>query len=124
MKKVSKTIFHADDDTFYLEFVHDIFSPSHFVLKTCSGKHLLKHLECMLADLIILDVDMPEMDGWETIKHLKINDETKDIPVIFLSGNSTREMIEKGLSLGAVDYITKPCMPSELLRKVNTLLYA
>ena len=124
MEKVSKTIFHADDDTFYLEFVHDIFSPFYCVLKTCSGKHLLKHLECMLADLIILDGDMPEMDGWETIKHLKLNEATKNIPVIFLSGNSDNEMIEKGLSLGAADYITKPCIPEELSKRVNSLLNA
>jgi DNA-binding response OmpR family regulator len=78
----------------------------------------------MLADLIILDVEMPDMDGWETIMHLKKNDSTKHIPVIFLSGNSSLEEIKKGLLLGAVDFITKPFQPDELLDRVNSLLYA
>jgi len=123
MGKVSKTIYHADDDTLYLDLVHGILDPFHFVLTCYSGKHLLEQLECMLADLIILDVEMPEMDGWETIKRLKANTATKNIPVIIFSGNNNFEDIKKGLSLGAVDYITKPCQPDDLIDKVNSLLY-
>jgi DNA-binding response OmpR family regulator len=64
------------------------------------------------------------MDGWETIMHLKKNDTTKNIPVIFFSGSDSREEIEKGLSLGAVDYITKPCIPNDLIERVHSQLYA
>ena len=124
MEKASKIIFHTDDDTLYLKLVHDILDPFYFVMMCYSGKHLLEHLECMLADLIILDIEMPEMDGWETIKHLKKNDVTKNIPVVFYSGNSSPEEIEKGYSLGAVDFIKKPCLPNDLLNRVNSLLYA
>ena len=123
MKITSKTIIHVDDDTLYLEFVHSILSPFHFVMRSCSAECLLDYLKCMYADLIILDVEMPEMDGWETIKHLKRNDETKNIPVIFFSGSDSREDIEKGLSLGAVDYITKPCLPNELIKRVHLQLH-
>ena len=124
MKITKKTIIHVDDDNLYLDFVHYIFSPFNFVVRSCSGKRLLEYLECINADLIILDVEMPEMDGWETIMHLKKNDATKNIPVIFFSGSDSREEIEKGLSLGAVDYITKPCIPDELIERVHSLLYA
>ena len=59
-------------------------------------------------DLILLDVKMPEMDGYEVIKKLKESEETKHIPVIFVTANDTTEDEEKGLLAGAVDYITKP----------------
>jgi len=123
MNKVSKTIYHADDDTFYLEFVYNIFNPFHLVLPSYSGKHIIDQLNCMLADLIILDVDMPEMDGLKTIEHIKKNEKTKNIPVIFFSGNKSLEIMKKCLILGATDFITKPCSPEELKEKVDSLLY-
>ena len=124
MSTITKTIIHVDDDYFYLDLIYEIFSSSSFVMRFCSGKRLLKYLEFLHADLIILDVEMPDMDGWETIMHLKKNDATKNIPVIFLSGSSSRAEIEKGLSLGAADYITKPCIPDDLVQRVYSKLYA
>ncbi|HIJ84573.1 MAG TPA: response regulator, partial [Magnetococcales bacterium] len=73
-------------------------------------------------DLILLDVMMPEMDGFEVIKQLKANTETADIPVIFLTARSETNDEERGLELGAVDYITKPISPPILLSRVHNHL--
>jgi len=124
MEDYSKIILHADDDPFNLKFVHNLLDPFYLVMTCYSGKHLLEHLECMCANLILLDVEMPEMDGWETIKCLKENNATKNIPVVFLSGNDSREEMEKGLSLGAADFIVKPFKYNDFLERVNSLLYA
>ncbi len=71
-------------------------------------------------DLILLDVKMPEMDGYEVIKKLKESEETKHIPVIFVTANDTTEDEEKGLLAGAVDYITKPVRSAIVKARVAT----
>jgi CheY-like chemotaxis protein len=73
-------------------------------------------------DLVLLDIMMPEMDGFEVCKTLKNNPKTANIPIIFLSAKSKNEDIEKGFELGGVDYITKPFNPNELLSRVGTHL--
>ncbi|CAN5495928.1 two-component system response regulator [soil metagenome] len=74
-------------------------------------------------DLILLDVMMPEMDGYETCRHLKAEPETADIPVIFLTAKSQVADEEMGLKLGAVDYISKPISPPIVLARVATQLH-
>jgi sigma-B regulation protein RsbU (phosphoserine phosphatase) len=71
-------------------------------------------------DLILLDIMMPQMDGYEVCRRLKADTKTQDIPVIFLTAMSEAEDEEKGLSLGAVDYITKPISPSITLARIQT----
>lgn len=73
-------------------------------------------------DLILLDVMMPELDGYETCRRLKANPETADIPVIFLTAKIQPEDEETGLRLGAADYITKPISPAIVLARVDTQL--
>ena len=73
-------------------------------------------------DLILLDVMMPEMDGFEACRHLKADPATDDIPIIFLTARTETDDIVRGLELGAVDYITKPFNQTELLRRVQTHL--
>lgn len=75
-----------------------------------------------LPDLILLDVMMPEMDGWDTCKKIKENPRTKDIPVIFLTAKSEVEDVVRGFDSGGVDYITKPFNSRELLARVKTHL--
>jgi putative two-component system response regulator len=72
--------------------------------------------------IILLDIDMPEMNGYEAIKILKSNPETKDIPVIFLTAKNESENELEGLSLGAIDYITKPFNPALLLKRIEVHL--
>lgn len=87
-----------------------------------NGKQALDTVDKIKPDLILLDVMMPIMDGHETIRHLKSNDKTKDIPVIFLSAKTETEDIITGFELGAVDYVTKPFIGKELVARVKTHL--
>ncbi len=75
-----------------------------------------------LPDLILLDIMMPDIDGYEVCRRLKADPATADIPVIFLSALGETEDKVKGLHLGAVDYITKPFQPDEVIARVNTHL--
>ena len=85
---------------------------------------LFENLEHDIPDLILLDVEMPEMDGFETIRRLKADNRWKDIPVIFLTAKSDEESERKGFSLGAVDYITKPFSGPLLQKRIsNQILY-
>ncbi len=87
-----------------------------------NGEQALKTVSRVKPDLILLDIMMPEMDGHEVCRRLKQQEETWNIPVIFLSAKSETEDIIKGFELGAVDYITKPFIGSELLARVKTHL--
>ncbi|MFB2919376.1 MULTISPECIES: PAS domain S-box protein [Aerosakkonema] len=84
-----------------------------------SGETALKQIETILPDLILLDVMMPEMDGFETFQALKNKPESQDIPVIFMTGLSDRVHKVNTLTLGAVDYITKPFVNEEVLARIN-----
>mgnify|MGYP006414143001 FL=1 len=87
-----------------------------------NGKQALESVQKVHPDLILLDVMMPEMDGFETCQHLKADPETADIPVIFLTAKIETDDIVKGFELGAVDYVTKPFTATELLRRARTHL--
>ena len=73
-------------------------------------------------DLILLDINMPDMNGFEVCKALKSQDESNSIPIIFLSARSDVENIVKGFEMGGVDYITKPYLPKEVLARIKTHL--
>lgn len=87
-----------------------------------SGKQALATIEKAKPDLILLDIMMPEMDGFEVCTEIKSNPDYKDISIIFLTGKSDADEIVKGFSLGASDYITKPFQKSELMARVKTQL--
>jgi putative two-component system response regulator len=89
------------------------------VITVPSGEKLLRALKNVKPDLILLDIDMPGMSGFEAIKELQADPETANIPVIFLTGKNEVENELKGLSLGAVDYITKPFSQPLLLKRVE-----
>ncbi|BAY75642.1 response regulator receiver sensor signal transduction histidine kinase [Nostoc linckia NIES-25] len=113
----------VDDTTTNLEIVLDILTNAGFQVATeVNGEKALKQVESRLPDLILLDVMMPKIDGFETCKKLKENPETCDIPVIFMTGNSDTDSKIKGLNIGAVDYITKPFHEEELLARIKTHL--
>jgi len=87
-----------------------------------NGEEALKIVSQSAPDLILLDIMMPGIDGFETCRRLKKNEATKSIAVIFISAKIETEKIIKGFSLGGVDYITKPFRQEELLSKVKTHL--
>ena len=80
---------------------------------------LFKILEKIRPHLILLDVNMPGIDGYKTIRSIKADERYKDIPVIFLTGNSDKESVVKGLSLGAVDYVVKPFITAKLIECIE-----
>ena len=84
-----------------------------------SAEHMYKILENIKPDLILLDVNMPETDGYETIKELKADKRYSEIPVIFLTSSISRENVIKGLSLGASDYIIKPFNALKLMESIE-----
>ncbi len=86
------------------------------------GQKALEMMDKILPDLILLDVMMPEMNGFEVCEKLKSNPATKEIPVIFLTARTESEDIVKGFRMGAADYITKPFNPEELLARVRMQL--
>lgn len=93
------------------------------VIRASSGRECLAKTATDHPDMIILDVAMPEMNGFETLKHLRENETTKDIPVIILTANSKdAKSIEEGLSLGADEYLTKPIDQDELMARVRSIL--
>jgi two-component system sensor histidine kinase/response regulator len=87
-----------------------------------SGKQALKIIEKRPPNVILLDIMMPDMDGFEVCTRLKASPATRDIPVIFLTAKMDIEDIVKGFELGAVDYITKPFRKEELLARIHTQL--
>ncbi|MCC5629815.1 hybrid sensor histidine kinase/response regulator [Nostoc sphaeroides] len=111
----------VDDTTTNLEIVFNILTNIGFkVITENNGESAIKQVESRPPDLILLDVMMPGIDGFETCKRLKYNSDTCDIPVIFMTANSDTESKVKGLNIGAVDYITKPFHEEELLARIKT----
>ncbi len=84
------------------------------------GLTALKLLNRQAPDLILLDVFMPEIDGFELCKLIKSNEAYKNIPIIFLTSSDDEQSIKRGFDSGAQDYVTKPFNPSELLARINT----
>lgn len=85
-----------------------------------SAKAAFEQLKLRQYTLILLDINMPQIDGYEVAKIIKSDDTIKNIPIIFLSANATKESIRKGFECGAEDYITKPFDEMELLHRVKT----
>ncbi|AUB38612.1 DNA-binding response regulator, OmpR family, containings REC and winged-helix [Nostoc flagelliforme CCNUN1] len=113
----------VDDTTTNLEIVFNILTNIGFdVITDNNGESAIKQVESRLPDLILLDVMMPGIDGFETCKRLKQNSATCDIPVIFMTADSDTDSKVKGLNIGAVDYITKPFHEEELLARIKTHL--
>jgi signal transduction histidine kinase len=92
------------------------------VLIAKDGQEALKRAQKIIPDLILLDIMMPGMDGFETCKHLKNNPQTKDIPIIFMSALTDTFNKVQGFKSGAVDYITKPFQHEEVLMRISTHL--
>jgi len=116
------TILVVDDTLENIEVAKGVLSQEYLVQAALNGEIALKIVEKRKPDLVLLDIMMPEMDGYEVCKKLKANEATKDIPIIFLTAKVQEEDETKGLSLGAVDYITKPISPAILKERVKNHL--
>ena len=111
-----------DDTPQNLSLMRDLLDPHYAVKLAPSGARGLEIASTTLPDLILLDVMMPDMDGYEVCRRLKAIPACKDIPVIFVTAMTETENEEEGLALGAVDYITKPVSPPIVLARVRSQL--
>ena len=119
MESERKKIIMVDDDRTNLTVAKNTLISRYDVFTVPSGKKLFDLLEKITPDLILLDIEMPDMNGYEVIKILKDTESTVDIPVIFLSAMIEPESEIKGLNLGAVDYIFKPFSRELLLKRIE-----
>jgi two-component system alkaline phosphatase synthesis response regulator PhoP len=92
------------------------------VVLASNGTEAVERATAEIPDLILMDVRMPRMTGYEACKKLKENDSTKSIPVIFLSAKGQDQEIQQGLAAGAEEYILKPFAPDELVNQVRGVL--
>jgi len=116
------TILAVDDTPENLDVVKGILSPEYIVKAATSGPMALKIAEKQPPDIILLDIMMPDMDGYEVCRRLKENEHTKDVPVIFLTAMDQTTDEARGFELGAADYMTKPVNPPILKARVGTHL--
>lgn len=115
------TVCIVDDDVNNINTAGYILSKEGFdVLGFKSGKAFLKHIDKGDApDLVLLDVKMPEMDGFETLEGLMQREKAANVPVIFLTADEREDSRKRGMDLGAVGFIEKPFLPDALIRSVK-----
>ena len=113
---MKKRILVVDDDGMNLARTQIILGKEYEVLTAESGKDALMRLRDTKADMVLLDIDMPEMNGIETFERMK--DFAADIPVIFLTASGAEDDVVSAIRLGAVNYLKKPFRPQELMRRV------
>ena len=122
-KSQKPTILVVDDTTDNLDLMGDLLMDDYRVKVANSGKKALEIIQSASPpDLVLLDIMMPEMDGYEVCTILKSSEETKNIPVIFLTAKTNTIDEQKGFEIGAVDYITKPISPAIVMARVKTHL--
>lgn len=118
-----KQILIVDDNTTNLKSAAEVLQP-HFQLSMAkSGKQALKFLEKTKPDLILLDIMMPDLDGYETLEEIKRNPENAEIPIIFLTADKEYGSEIRGIKMGAMDYITKPFQAEVMLARVQQVLH-
>ena len=122
MNENRKKIFLIDDTEFSLVRTKQFLKDYYTVYTLDSASKMFELLQNVTPDLILLDIEMPGMDGYLALEKLKTDERYTEIPVIFLSGKYDEESIIKGLGLGAVDHIIKPYTPKDLLASISANL--
>lgn len=121
MENSKGTILIVDDNTNNLKILAEVLKENSYDFRMAkSGQLALNILEKTTPDLILLDIQMPEMNGFETCKRIKANEKKAKIPIIFLTANIDSESIAKAFESGGVDYVTKPFNSNELLARIDT----
>lgn len=94
----------------------------HDVISTSNGEEAIQSALQEIPDLILLDVRMPRMDGYEVCRQVKATSQTEHIPVVFLSAKGQESEVQTGMEAGALEYILKPFSPDQLAERVHTIL--
>lgn len=123
MENRKEKIFIAEDDAKIMELIIKKLEKEGYEVNTAAnGRDALKKIREILPDLVILDISMPELDGYEVKMELSKQKSTENIPVIYLTGRIHIDDKVKGLNLGADDYITKPFKREELMARIEAIL--
>jgi two-component system, glycerol uptake and utilization response regulator len=117
-----QTILVVDDTNINIKILVELLGDKYDVVVAMDGKTALKIAKEEIPDLILLDIMMPVIDGFEVCKQLKEDSKTKDIPIIFLTAKTDEDSIEKAYEIGGSDYVLKPFKPKELIARVKTQL--
>ncbi|BFM17160.1 hypothetical protein R50073_33430 [Maricurvus nonylphenolicus] len=117
----SKTILVVDDSEDSVSILLELLS-DYDLLVALDGESALEMLIEEQVDLVLLDIQMPGIDGYETCRRLKSQPDIADIPVVFITAETTAEAIDKAYEMGAVDYISKPFKPREVRVRVHNHL--
>lgn len=120
MKDLRPTVLLVDDTAENLQVLSGLLHPEYRVLAATSGERCLALAETQHPDLILLDIVMPGLDGFQTLERLRAKEPTRDIPVIFVTSMGNAEFHVQGLAAGAVDFISKPIDPPVVLARVRT----
>jgi len=123
MKKSNKkSILIVDDTKINIDILLELLDETYDILVSLNGKRALEIVEEHHIDLILLDILMPDINGYDVCKVLKAQENTKNIPVIFITANTDEESVENAYEAGGIDYVTKPFKASELLARIKTQL--
>jgi len=117
-----KHILIVDDNKTNLASARSVLNGTYKVTAVTMGAQALKFLEGNSCDLILLDINMPEMDGFEVLKKISENETRREIPVIFLTADSDAETESRCLEAGAVDFIAKPFVPAVMMSRISRIL--
>jgi diguanylate cyclase (GGDEF)-like protein len=112
----------VDDQPLNIRLLHQVFQADYEVFVATSGEAALAFCEAQLPDLILLDVVMPDLDGYAVCRRLKLDPRTCDIPVVFVTSQSDSTEEEDGLAAGAVDFIAKSASANVMRARINTLI--
>ena len=110
----------VDDQPLNVRMLHQIFQQDYEVFVATTGAEAVDICQSHLPDLVLLDIVMPVMDGYEVCRRLKENDRTQEIPVIYVTGHTDASEEERGLDAGAVDFISKSASPKVMRARVKT----
>lgn len=119
-EEVQKKILIVDDDKMNIVVLAHYLKPHYDIIIALDGLSGLNEAKERSPDMILLDIIMPTMNGFDVYTKLKESEETKDIPVIFISELDTNELINRSLSIGALDYVTKPFDKSLVRAKIDS----
>ena len=120
VKKPKKLVVAVDDSGIILKMIGKVLGERYEYHAFSSGKRALAFLQDRTPDVIILDIDMPEIDGYEMLKRIRSKEYLGNVPVIFLTSNADKEHVLKAIEGGANDYVIKPIDEDILLDKVRS----
>lgn len=122
MKREKKVLIVDDEPNIIMSLDFLIRKEGYELFMARNGAEAMEQVEKHLPDLIILDIMMPDIDGYEVCRQIKNNEKTAHIKIVFLSAKSKQSDVQKGLDLGADKYITKPFSTKFLMKEINAII--